>query len=90
MKIHTRQIGDDDAGWTFEVTIEDGKSQSRHEVTLARNDFERLAWTNESAARFVERSFRFLLAREPKESILARFDVSVIRRYFPEFDREMS
>ena len=27
-----------------------------------------------------------LLEREPKESILGRFDVSVIGRYFPDFE----
>ena len=37
----------------------------------------------------VEASFRFLLEREPKESILRSFDVSVIGRYFPEFEREI-
>ncbi len=40
--------------------------------------------------RCIEAAFRFLLDREPKESILARFDVSVISRYFPEFARELS
>jgi hypothetical protein len=30
-----------------------------------------------------------LLDREPKESILGRFDVAVISRYFPEFDRDL-
>jgi hypothetical protein len=30
-----------------------------------------------------------LLDREPKESILGRFDVTVISRYFPEFEREL-
>ena len=29
----------------------------------------------------------FLLDREPKESILGAFDISAIRRYFPEFDK---
>ena len=29
---------------------------------------------------------RFLLDREPKESILSAFDMSVVRRYFPGFD----
>ena len=29
---------------------------------------------------------RFLLDREPKELILGAFDMSVIRRYFPDFD----
>ncbi len=33
--------------------------------------------------------FGFLLDREPKESILGRFDVTVIARYFPEFEREL-
>ena len=29
---------------------------------------------------------RFLIDREPKESILSAFDTNVVRRYFPEFD----
>jgi hypothetical protein len=37
----------------------------------------------------VEAAFQFLLDREPKESILVSFDVSVIARYFPEFEREL-
>ena len=39
--------------------------------------------------RCLEAAFRFLLDREPKESILRRFDVTEISRYFPEFEREM-
>jgi hypothetical protein len=39
--------------------------------------------------RGLEAAFRFLLDREPKESILRRFDVTAISRYFPEFEREM-
>src|SRR5437773_10993659 len=31
----------------------------------------------------------FLLDREPKESILRRFDVIVTSRYFPDFEREL-
>ena len=31
----------------------------------------------------------FLLDREPKESILEHFDVTVISRYFREFEREL-
>jgi hypothetical protein len=42
----------------------------------------RRAGTRRSAA-------SFLLDREPKESILRRFDVTEISRYFPEFEREM-
>lgn len=35
----------------------------------------------------VRRSFEFLLEREPPESILRSFDLSVIARYFPEYDQ---
>lgn len=34
-------------------------------------------------------AFRFLLDREPASSILGRFDVTVIGRYFPEFEAEL-
>ena len=37
----------------------------------------------------IEAAFQFLLDREPKESILRRFDIAVISRYFPEFEREL-
>jgi hypothetical protein len=33
----------------------------------------------------IEASFAFLLEREPKEAILARFELPVIERYFPEY-----
>ena len=37
----------------------------------------------------VKAAFRFLLDREPKEAILSRFDVSVISRYFPDFETKL-
>jgi hypothetical protein len=37
----------------------------------------------------VKRSFQFLLEREPKESILAEFDLRVIGRYFEEYESEI-
>jgi hypothetical protein len=39
--------------------------------------------------RCIAAAFRFLLDREAKESILRRFDVTVISQYFPEFEREL-
>jgi hypothetical protein len=39
--------------------------------------------------RVIAAAFAFLLDREPKESILPRFDVTVISRYFPEFETEL-
>jgi hypothetical protein len=37
----------------------------------------------------IERSFEFLLEREPNTSILRRFDLPVIQTYFPEYERVM-
>jgi len=37
----------------------------------------------------LEESFRFLLEREPKESILRQFEISVIASYFPEYAHEI-
>ncbi len=35
----------------------------------------------------VRRSFKFLLEREPPQSILSRFGLSDIERYYPEYPR---
>jgi len=73
----------------FEVVIREGRSESRHHVTMSRAACEKWAGSEHAPETCVEAAFRFLLDREPKESILGRFDVSVISRYFPEFEREL-
>jgi len=60
----------------FRVRVIEGGSESSHQVTLDPKDYARLA------GGAVE-------PREPKESILGRFDLSVISQYFPEFEREI-
>ena len=82
----TTRTGSD--GWTATVVVtEPDGSSSRHEVTIARAVLERLAPGANEPDDLVRRSFVFLLAREPKESILRSFDVAVIGRYFPEYER---
>lgn len=83
----TRKPGSDPL--TFEVVVREGGSETRHRVTMARATSERLAPAKHTPEACVEAAFRFLLDREPKEAILARFDVSVISRYFPEFEQEL-
>jgi hypothetical protein len=73
---------------TFSVAIREGRGETRHAVTVKAADLARLAGGATPQA-LVEAAFAFLLEREPKESILARFDLSVIARYFPEFEREL-
>ena len=61
----------------FEVTIRDENSESCYHVTINQKTCERLGGAAHTPERVLEAAFNFLLDREPKESILARFDVSV-------------
>jgi hypothetical protein len=83
----TRKKGDDPL--SFEVVVGDERSETRHQVTMTRDLYARLAQGKCEAEALIEAAFRFLLDREPKESILRRFDASVIAQYFPEFEREL-
>lgn len=73
----------------FRVCVTEAGSESSHQVTLDPKDYARLAAGAVEPQELIRRSFEFLLEREPKESILGRFDLSVIGRYFPEYEREI-
>jgi len=73
----------------FRVRVMDAKSESSHRVTVKPEEYNRLTGGKIEAKELVRRSFEFLLEREPKESILGQFDLQVIGRYFPEYEREI-
>lgn len=75
-------------GDIFEVRVAAGGGATRHRVVLTAAAHARLA-PDHPPERLIAAAFRFLLDREPKEAILARFDLPVIARYFPEFEREL-
>ena len=79
-----------DDGYQFDVAVREQGSQTRHSVTLKKRDYEKLTDGEASPEALVSESFRFLLEREPKESILSSFDLTVISRYFPEYEREIA
>lgn len=82
----TRRSGTEER--TFDVTLRDGRGETRHAVTVAPDLLATAGAAGASPEACVEAAFLFLLDREPKEAILARFDLSVIARYFPEFEAE--
>jgi D-glycero-D-manno-heptose 1,7-bisphosphate phosphatase len=88
-EIEVNKTGEDEGGFRFEVQLREAGSWTTHQVTLSREDYEKLGKGSESPEGFVHACFRFLLEREPKESILTRFDVRQIGSYFPEFEREV-
>ena len=75
-------------GWLCDVTVGNGAT-TRHRVCVSRSDLARLAPGASDPEDLVRASFGFLLEREPKESILATFDLPVIGRYYPDYEREI-
>lgn len=78
-----------ESGWECTVEVADPRGATRHTVDVSARDLARWGRPDEDAAHLVQRAFDFLLARESPSQILRRFDLSVIQRYFPEFDEEI-
>lgn len=74
---------------TFSVTIH-AASTTTHMVNLQAADALRLTQGLVSHYMLVEKSFEFLLAREPNTSIMRSFDLSVIAHYFSDYEREIA
>jgi hypothetical protein len=73
------------SGWVCDVEVRDGGSVTRHAVGVSRDELARFGRADEAAESLVERSMAFLLEREPPESIMQRFDLTVITRFFPDY-----
>ena len=73
---------------TYSVTVS-GKRTTQHQVTLTNDYYQKLTGGKVSPETLIERSFEFLLEREPNTSILGQFELPVINRYFPEYEREI-
>ena len=71
-------------GYRCDVDVSDARSTTHHVVRVAASDLERWG-KGRSVEALVSDSFTFLLKREPKESILKAFDLSVIKRYFTDY-----
>jgi len=74
----------------FQVTVTGDGAETHHHVTLSREALTDIFGPACPPVKGVEAAFRFLLDREPKESILPNFDITLISRYFPEFRTEIT
>jgi len=72
----------------FTVTVTEG-GKTKHIVTLDDEYYKDLTGERISKEELIKKSFKFLLRRERKESILSRFNLKVINTYFPEFEKEI-
>ena len=74
----------------FLVVVTERGSSTKHIVALDEDYYQKLTKGRISKEQLIEKSFRFLLARESKESIMRRFNLRVIKRYFPEYESKIS
>lgn len=84
--VHAQRLGEE---WNCRVVVNFRGEHTEHSVTVSQDDLKR--WgrgtTKMDVEDLVQRSFNFLLERESPSSILRTFDLSMIERYFAEYDR---
>jgi hypothetical protein len=80
------------AGWVCQVDVGHAGERTQHTVRVSPAELARWGRGDHrgDVEDLIKRSFDFLLQREPPGAILRRFDLSMILRYFPEYDREFS
>jgi maltodextrin utilization protein YvdJ len=74
---------------TFSVTVT-GSSTTNHTVTVSDQIHSKLTGGKISKEALLEKSFEFLLQREPNTAILAQFKLEVISQYFPDYAKQAS
>ncbi|HVM25763.1 MAG TPA: hypothetical protein VM253_10245 [Candidatus Limnocylindrales bacterium] len=77
-----------DGGWRCTVVIGEDAGATRHEVTVDRETLEDLA-PSATPEVLVAESFAILLEREPRESIMRRFELPIIGRFFGDYPDEI-
>ncbi|MGB7293896.1 MAG: hypothetical protein WBD99_17140 [Thermodesulfobacteriota bacterium] len=82
---HSR-VGDD---IVFRVEVKEGDSKSEHLVEVTHDYYNFLTERKIAMEELVQKSFDFLLEREPKESILRKFNLKKISYYFPEYEKRI-
>ena len=84
-EVSIAQTTETDLGWEFEVDV-DGQE---YIVSVSHDYYYKLTQGEVTPAQLVERSFEFLLNREPVTSILPEFDLNVIPTYFPDYEDQV-
>ena len=72
----------------FQVTVADSMTTT-HEVTVNDQSLTDLTDHKVTKEQLLEFSFNFLLDREPNTSILSKFDINVISKYFSNYKDEV-
>lgn len=77
------------ADGSYAVKVRGKKSETSHVVSVPSGFAENLGLSGVPGEELVRASFVFLLEREPAGSVLPKFSLDVISRYFPEYHAEL-
>ena len=77
-------------GWQLQVTLGTDPDTTSHAVTLDQMYWQKLTAGKIPPQDLITKSFIFLLERESKQSILPKFNLSLISTYFPEYEQTIS
>lgn len=84
MSIFIKELSDN----KFEITV-NKKLTTKHTVLLTDEYYDSLTKKKISKKKLLEYSFYFLLDKESNTSILSSFELSIISKYFPEYENEI-
>jgi hypothetical protein len=73
----------------YGVQVTEGDTTTSHRVTVPEELLQDWNLVDADEETVVRESIAFLLEREPVTSIMNEFSLSVISRYFPEYDEEL-
>ncbi len=76
-------------GWRFLVGVDSEGNKIEYLVVLDKEYWEKLTDGRYTPKELIVRSFKFLLERESKESILKKFNLREINRYFSKYESEI-
>ena len=77
-------------GWVADVTVREGGGHAAHfRVRVSEVAWRRMTGGHAAVEDLLRASFEFLLEREPLGSILQTFEVTLIPKYFPDYERAM-
>lgn len=76
-------------GNKYRVIVKEKNNYSDHVVSIEPDYYQKLTDGKVSKNELLKQAFEFLLSREPAESILSKFDLKDINRFFPEFEEEI-
>lgn len=88
-KISLEKQGETITQWIFNVKVTQDRKSHNYTVALEKKYYKELTQRNIPPIVLIERSFLFLLDREPPSSILKEFNLKEITGYFPEYEEEM-